>query len=70
MEMELNNVLNAYECRLERFEIDIYDMVEYGGKISIRFLVSLHVNKGTDADSVFLVYNAAYQACAIQGDKR
>ena len=68
--MELNNVLNSYECRFERFEIDIFEMIESSGKIRAKFLVSLHVQEKTDADSVFLVYNAAFQACALQGWKQ
>ena len=42
-------------------------MKENSGKISSKFHTNLHVKTEIDRDGVFLIYNAAFKACSLQG---
>ena len=69
IENELENVLRSYKCLFESYDLNIEEMKENSGKISSKFHTNLHVKTEIDRDGVFLIYNAAYEACSLQGKK-
>ena len=69
IENELENVLRSYECLFESYDLNIEEMKENSGKISSKFHTNLHVKTEIDRDGVFLIYNAAFKACSLQGKK-
>ena len=63
-------MLRSYECLFESYDLNIEEMKENSGKISSKFHTNLHVKTEIDRDGVFLIYNAAFKACSLQGGKK
>lgn len=62
-------MLRSYECLFESYNLNIEEMKENSGKISSKFHTNLHVKTEIDRDGVYLIYNAAFKACSLQGKK-
>ena len=67
IEEELENVLQLYRCRFEKYDVNITQMTEASPKVKSNFTVNLQTNMNAGADLVFFIYNAAFTACGIQG---